>query len=131
MSTELGREHFNDKEIVMNIIEDKTSTLAIIGDARIFVTESKLKLNLTNHVHKLGKKNSWITPLSLLSGFSTALITCDFKEIIFSKDVWKALFIFITIICIFWFIYTLRYTFKPITVDDIITELKKDQINAK
>lgn len=131
MPNELEREHFDDKEIIMNLYEDKISSLAVIGDTRIIVTESKLKLYLTNHVHKLGKKNSWITPVSLMSGFIIALITCDFKESIFSKDVWKALFIIITIICSLWFIYTLKYIFQPITVDDIITELKKDQINIK
>lgn len=125
------RDSFLDGEIIQSLSEDKISELAVIGDTRIVVFESKLKLCLTNHVHKLGKKNSWITPLSLSSGFLIALLTCDFKGIIFSKDVWKALFIIICFICIIWFIITLKYTFQQITIDDIITELKKDQINKK
>lgn len=118
-----------DEEILKNIFEDKTSRLAIIGDTHIMISESKLKLYLTNHVSKLEKKNSWITPLSLSSGFLISLITCDFKGVIFNKAVWEALFIIVSIICFLWLIYTLKYTFQSITVDDIIAELKKDQIN--
>ena len=119
------------KEIIKNFSEDKILDLAVIGDTLIVVSESKLRLCLTNHVHNIGKKDSWIIPLSLCSGFLIALVTCDFKEIIFSKDMWKASFFIICIICLFWFIITLKYIFQPITIDDIITELKKDRIKMK
>jgi hypothetical protein len=131
MAYNLVGEQFNSKGINVTLSEDKITPLAIIGDKKILVSESKLKLSLTNHVHKIGKKNSWITPLSLLSGFLIALITCDFKEFIFSKDVWKALFILITVCCSIWLLYTLKYIFEPITEDDVINELIKDKINIE
>ena len=40
-----------DKELIKNLSEDKISDLAIIGDTRIVVSESKLKLCLTNHAY--------------------------------------------------------------------------------
>lgn len=112
----------------MNVFEDQRFELIIIGDALLQVSESKLKLHLTNHVCKLGKKNSWTYPVSLASGFLISLVTFDFEKTTFLKGM-KIVFIIILIICFFWFFYTLKYKFQSITIDDIITELKKDQIN--
>ncbi len=70
-------------------------------------------------------------PFTLFSTFIITLVTCDFNTRFFEKEVWKAIFVISCIICLIWLINTLKYVFKPVTVDDFITEVKRDQIKNK
>lgn len=125
--TESEQEIFFEKEFIESIFEDRVSDLVIIGDNRIIVYESKLKLCLTNHLDRLGKKNSWINPFGIFSAIFITLITSEFEDVILSRQIWKSIFIVACVFSLLWFLSTLKYAFQSTTIDDIIDELKKDQ----
>lgn len=52
----------------------------------IVITEDKLKLKLHTHLATSEKRKDWIAPFSVLISLSLALLTADFKNIIFPQD---------------------------------------------
>jgi hypothetical protein len=107
----------------------ESSVFRNISQQVIVTTSDKIKLCLIEHQNTLSAKNGWIAPIGLLIALVTALVTTDFKQFLdISPDIWKALFIFGTILSAVWTIRSLfrLYQFRNKGgIDSIIEELKK------
>lgn len=92
----------------------------------IVITEDKLKLKLHTHLATSEKRKDWIAPFSVLISLSLALLTADFKNIIFPQDTWKAAFIIATILTVAWLIVTLKQAFHSHSLESLIEEIKSE-----
>lgn len=94
----------------------------------IITTADKIRLVLINTKEILTAQRDWWTPFGLLISFITTLITADFKDAMGgSKDLWKAIFILLTIFSSIWLIKTLIKLAKnwgQDNVDKIIEQIK-------
>ncbi len=92
----------------------------------ITTTEDKLHLCLEQHLKKMEKKKSWITPLGLLISFALTLISANFKDTAFvDAATLKAIFIIAEIIFFGWLVYSVIESLRSEKIEDVIGELKK------
>ena len=97
-----------------------------LSQSVIVTTEDKLRLKLQAHLSNTEKTKDWIAPFSLLLSLSLALLSADFKDLVFPAATWRAFFIFAAIISGLWLASTLRQAFRSRTVDSLIDEIKSE-----
>ncbi|PXA02833.1 hypothetical protein DDZ13_15100 [Coraliomargarita sinensis] len=69
----------------------------------VIITEDRLELCLRDYIGLITKRKGWITPVSLLAAFVTAVCTSDFSETFgISKSTWEAVFIILIFISLVW-----------------------------
>ena len=74
----------------------------------ITITEVKLENILLKHLHKLGIRKSWLTPLSLFITVLIAKSTATFNKTLgIEASVWEALFLLLMISSFVWFVLTI------------------------
>lgn len=73
----------------------------------IQITEDKLRLILNDHVKCMERKSEWVAPLGILLTIIVTFSTTDFKDIYFSADTWKAIFIMSGMLTCVWLIKSL------------------------
>ena len=95
----------------------------------IVTTEDKIRLCLEKYLKDLENKKEWIIPASILITILAVLITADFKNLLFNREFWQALFVLAGIICFIWLIYSLYIRMKSKDIQDIVDEIKLDNIN--
>ena len=93
----------------------------------IVTTEDKLKLSLSKYQKGVERKMEWITPLSIFLTILTVLLTSSFRNFGLSSNTWEAIFILVGLGSFVWLIYSLRFAFKPLKIEDIIVELKTNK----
>jgi len=92
------------------------------------ITEDKLRLKLINLKKSLENKNSVFCYLSMIVTISIALISSNFKNFIFSKDIWQALFIIGLFFMVGFFIKDLiLYIKNKKDIGDVIKDIKEEQ----
>lgn len=98
----------------------------------VITTEDKIRICLSEHLKRMGKKNSWIAPLGICTTIIITLVTSTFKDVVLGAPTWQAIFIITGIISLVWFFKTCDESSKSVTVEDIVSELKKgSQIKTK
>lgn len=70
----------------------------------IIITADKLELILRDAKDILISQRDWWTPLGFFSTLLITLLTTDFKNFIFSANVWYALFIIAIVISLLWLV---------------------------
>lgn len=105
------------------ILEESTLHLNL-SEGFIFITEDKVRICLMKYVEYLEKRGSWIAPAGILITIITVVVTADFKNKLFPKEVWSALFIVAGIVSLVWLIFAISKTKKIKTIDDVINDLK-------
>jgi len=74
----------------------------------IEITGDKLENILLRHLHCLGSRKSWVTPLSILVTVLLAELSASFGDKFGIKgSVWEALFLLITIGSAIWFVVSI------------------------
>lgn len=116
------------KESWQDSILDTSEVRTNLSQTVIITTEDKIKLCLLNHLKGLQEKNSWVTPSGLIITIILAFLTTNFKDWIFSKYVWQAFFNIITIAFFIWLIVAVIKAFRAKSIDDIIEEIKKTDV---
>jgi hypothetical protein len=92
----------------------------------IVTTEDKIRLCLSEHLGKMEKRKSWITPLGILLTIIVTLSTSNFIDKLFKAATWQAVFVIAGVISLIWLIYAIKDALKSEKVEDIVAELKKD-----
>ena len=84
-----------------------------ISQEIVITTEDKIRLCLLEYKDVLKAQREWIAPAGIFIALVTTLIATDFKQLLnLSPDVWKALFIFCSIICFLFLLKALRDVLK-------------------
>jgi amino acid transporter len=116
----------------VNITLDRIEELVTVSEVYqnvslkvIIITEDKVRLCLSEHLKRMEKRGSWITPLGLLISIIVTLVTSDFKNVGIDAATWKALFIITGLISFGWLIYSIKEAWQSAKIEDIIDELKK------
>ncbi|EGQ8033799.1 hypothetical protein G5Y08_000010 [Vibrio parahaemolyticus] len=79
----------------------------------IQITEDKLENILIKYAKNLGLKDSWLGPLSILITVIITLSTATFNAALgIEAAVWKALFVFVGIVSVFWLCKSLVSIFR-------------------
>ena len=97
-----------------------------LSQSVIVTTEDKLRLRLQAHLSAAEKTKDWIAPFFLLVSLSLALLSADFKDLLFSASTWKAFFIIAAILSAVWLAFTLRQAFHSRSLDSLIEEIKSE-----
>lgn len=120
------------QETINKEILEKSKVHLNLEEGFIITTEDKIKLCLIRYLKGLEKKNSWITPLGLLITVIVTFLTTDFKDWLFSKYTWQAIFLISGAIFFVWLIFAFFVLCKTKTIEDIVEEIKKSskQING-
>ena len=119
------------KRSSINIDEDLFQSSTIhknVSQNIVVTTEDKIRLCLIEYKESLDAHKEWIAPTSVLIALVTTLIAADFKQFLsLSSEVWKALFIFGSILCAYLLIRALKNSskYKDNNIESIIDELKK------
>ncbi len=109
-------------DITARMIQEGSHVTFNLGQNVIATTEDKIRLCLIEHLQRMGKKNSWTTPLGILLTISAILPTTTFKNFIIEADVWKAIFILSWIISLIWFLKCMREAWTNTSVDKVIED---------
>lgn len=116
------------KDGLQNLILKNSKVQSSLGEIIIISTEDKIELCLMKHLSDLEQKNQWITPFGLLLTVILTFLTTDFKEWIFPKEMWQAVFFIAAVIFLGWLLIAIRRAWRIKTVKDILAEIKKSSI---
>ncbi len=115
------------KEVKLNTVSAEIEELHLnIQQKLIIITEDKLKIKLQAHLNNVEKKKDWIAPLSVMITIALALVSTEFKDFLLTKETWKAFFILILILSIFWLLFTIKQAVKSSSIESFIEEIKSD-----
>ena len=123
-------------EGVENLVVGGLSTHSNLNQRLVYLYENTIRICLMKNIQKLEDHRAWQTPLGILLTIVITFLTTDFKNWLFSKDTWQAIFLILGGMNFIWLIRTLFVMPKQVTVDEIInelipagTEIKKDKIS--
>ena len=92
----------------------------------ITITEDKLENILLKSQNSLTQRSDWKTPVSLFVTTLTTILTSDFKDFLFKKEIWNALYILLIIGSFIWLIVNIiRIIKKPKkeTIESLINKI--------
>ena len=121
------------KKSGLDIDEDLIQSSTIhknISQKIVVTTEDKIRLCLNTYKESLGAQKEWVAPASVLIALVITLIAADFKQFLgLSSEIWEALFIFSSIVCVYLTIRALvnSFKYKDNNIESIIEELKTPQ----
>ena len=96
----------------------------------IIITADKLELILRDAKDILISQRDWWTPLGFFSTLLITLLTTDFKNFIFSANVWYALFIIAIVISFLWLVKCLFKLKKHWGKDDVKGIISKIKVES-
>ena len=114
-----------DQELLQSLVIHKN-----VDQELIVTTIDKVKLHLISHQEALKAKRDWVAPLGIFSSLLITLITADFKNLVFSPEIWNALFIFGLIASFLWLIYAIYQVIKfrnQGEINEFINALRGDE----
>jgi hypothetical protein len=117
----------NQRLISTAVVGELTQTITVTTNLQsntMVILEDKLRLCLMNHVKRVEARQGWIAPLTTLIALVATLVTTDFKDMVFKKEVWQALFVMCAGACVIWLARTGLAAIRSAGVEDIIEELK-------
>ena len=95
-----------------------------ISQSVIVTTEDKMRLSLDSYIKKQSRKTDWIAPFSLLVAILATFATASFHDFIFDAATWKAMFLMTGIGSLVWLIKSLYFLKNPLTIDDLIEDIR-------
>lgn len=116
------------QEGLQKLIFENSEVKSSLGEIIIVSTEDKISLSLIRHLRRIGEKRSWITPASLLLTVVITFLTTEFKNRVFDRETWQAVFLIAGAIFFGWFIRVLPWAFKSATESDVLKEIKKNSL---
>ncbi len=117
------------KNTTTELIQQTSKVYSNVDQEIIVTTEDKIRLCLIEHLSKLEKKDSWITPFGILLTIIIIFPTTDFKDFLFlSADTWEAIFILSGLICIGWLIKSLWHLRVSSSLDEVVNIIKQTKI---
>lgn len=91
----------------------------------IQITEDKLRLVLMEHLGAVEATRRWQVPLGIVLALIPMFLTSDFKDFgSVDKATWRAFFMFATVASLVWFVWSLRFAFKSVALNDLIQKVK-------
>ena len=95
-----------------------------ISQSVIVTTEDKVRLSIESYIKKQNRRTEWIAPFSLLVAIFAALATANFHDFLLDAATWKAMFLITSIGSLVWLIKSLYFLKDPVTIDDLIEDIK-------
>lgn len=94
----------------------------------IEITSDKLENILLKHLHKVGSKKAWITPISLFGTLLVTKLTSEFKNtFLFSASIWDAILIVSAVATFLWLCFSLRNVkrfWQESSLDSLMSKIK-------
>lgn len=113
-------------ESLAGLVEYVSAIYLNVAQEVIVTTEDKVLLWLSEHLKRMERRRSWITPLGIFITIVLTLATSSFKDILYlSADTWRAIFIIVGLISLALFIGFIIEALKSEKVEDIVAALKK------
>lgn len=110
-----------DKELIQGSTYHKNVSQAIV-----VTTEDKIRLCLIDYKDSFETQKNWIAPAGIFIALVIALIATDFRQFLgLSSEVWKALFIFGSILSAYLFLRALIKAIKLRGYDNIESIIEK------
>lgn len=99
----------------------------------LIITVDKVHLCLSKHLKRLDRRQGWKAPLSLLVSILLTNSTATFDKTLFGIQAatWEAIFCIGGVTAVVWLLHALFGLCKPITEQDIISDMKQSQIVEK
>lgn len=91
----------------------------------VIITVDKLKLILHTHINSIKERKSWIAPAGILLTIITVLVTGEFKDIIFPRSTWTAIFVITGGLMFIWLVKALWKAWHSETVQDLVEKIKQ------
>jgi hypothetical protein len=116
------------KKLVGKYSEDQVEVTGVYGDLTqeiIKITSDRLRLLLSQHLGCLERRRDWIAPAGILATLLVGYPATVFRDWILSADIWRALFLFITLSMAIWLVVTLARREKAETLHDLIEIIKR------
>ncbi len=98
-----------------------------VNQTQILILEDRLENILLKNEKVLKSKLSWTTPIGLFLTGLVALLTSDFKDWIWKKEYWFAIFLLGAIASFIWLVITIVIAIKNRkkgSISEIIKEIK-------
>ncbi len=116
---------------VKKLVVNGLSTHSNLNQRIVYLYESTIRICLMENIQKLDARKEWQTPLGILLTILIIFPTTEFKDWIFSKYTWQAIFICIGVASAIWLLYTIFMRPKRVTIDQIIAELIPENTEIK
>jgi hypothetical protein len=96
----------------------------------IFVTTvDKARLCLIEALGRMERRDAWIAPTGILVTLAVVLLTTTFQDFLtLSKEYWKAMFSFATVVALVWLVYCLCRRQNSLTVEQIVDQLRTNSL---
>jgi len=94
----------------------------------IIICVDKVKLCLKDHLSRLEKKHSWMTPFAICITIFLTIATAEFKPKAFwlSGHTWTAVFLIVGVFSLAWLVIAIVAACRVESIDDVVGELKKE-----
>lgn len=94
----------------------------------IIISIDKVKLCLKDHLSRLGKKHSWMTPFAICVTIFLTIATAEFKTKTFglSGPTWNAIFVIVGLLSLSWLVIAVVAAWRVETIDDVVGKLKNE-----
>ncbi|MCK8623662.1 hypothetical protein [Prevotella sp. E13-27] len=103
-----------------------------VGSTQITITEDKLRNILLKHVPRLRNSRGWVGAFFTMVSLSATIYACTFKDFIGLKaDIWKGIFLVLTVMAIIAFIYFCFNAYNNRSNEELIIEEIKKTENSK
>lgn len=107
---------------------NKVEVSEIHGDLSqqiIQITVDKLSLILYKHSVTIENKKAWIAPLGIFITIVIVLATSNFKEFIWSAEIWCAIFIICGGLSFLWLVKSSWLAYKSESIEELVDIIKK------
>lgn len=99
---------------------DNITVQTNISQEIIVVSADKAKLCLIHYKDILKSQTDWMAPAGILISLVTSLFATDFKNFLgIQAEVWRAIYILLSIVTSIWFLITLSRAYKNRNKGDI------------
>lgn len=112
------------KEDVSKIVAREAQAHYNVGLAYVVTTQDKIQICLMKYLQDMGARDRWQAPFGMILTIGLVFLTADFKQFIFSKETWQAVFIIALLFSAAWLVNSLFHRKKAKTIEEVIDELK-------
>jgi hypothetical protein len=99
-----------------------------VREQYVVTTEDKIRLCLSQHLSAMEQREAWVAPATTLLALVGAIVTAEFKDVVFSKYTWQALFVGFSLLCGAWLAWALIRRRRAPSMDDVVHQMKKGAV---
>jgi hypothetical protein len=94
----------------------------------IVTTEDKIQLCLRDKLQRIEQSKAWLTPFGIFLTLLLTFVTTTFRDFLFPKEVWQAVFVVLTLISFVWLVASWVNRTRAPKLEDVVEEIKKGAV---